>query len=145
MTYTHSGYENHMHSLESITITISTRGWVLNVTDIPDTGIPVWRTDVPTTAAEKNRIQFTKVTIHTTDTANFPGMDGRYAVIPGFSDDGFHYGTVVCSQTDPAYEFPFIGSITSAMASGTFVRPDTAPTYVSAVDPDVTFSYEYLW
>lgn len=145
LTYTHSGYENHMHSLESITITISTRGWVLNVTDIPDTGIPVWRTDAPATAAEKNRIQFTKVTIHTTDTSNFPGMNGRYAVVPGFSDDGFNYGTVVCSQADPAYEFPFIGSITSVMASGTFVRPDTAPTYVSTVNPDVTFSYEYLW
>ena len=34
LTYTHVGYENHVHILESITITISTRAWVLNASDV---------------------------------------------------------------------------------------------------------------
>ena len=107
--------------------------------------VPTWKTTAPTTDADKNKVQFTKVIISTEDDTNFPGMNGRYAVVPGFTNDGFHYGMVVCSQADPAYEFPFIGSITSEMASGTIVKPSVAPTYISVVDPQVTFSYEYLW
>lgn len=160
LTYTHSGYENNLHILESITITINTRAWVLNATDVLDRdeitelvtpmiptipAAPSWKTTAPTTDTDKKKVQFTKVIISTTDEVNFPGMNGRYAVVPGFTNDGFHYGTVVCSQADPAYEFPFIGSITSEMASGTIVKPSVAPTYISVVDPAVTFTYEYLW
>ena len=157
LTYTHAGYENNVHILESITITISTRAWVLNATDVLDEAeiktaitpmipaIPTWKATAPTTEADRAKVQFTKVTITTTDETNFPGMNGRYAIVPGFTNDGFHYGTVVCSQADPAYEFPFIGSITSEMASGIVIKPSVAPTYVSVVDPAVTFTYEYLW
>lgn len=157
LTYTHAGYENNVHLLESITITISTRAWVLNATEVMDEeeikaaitpmipSIPTWKATAPTTEADKAKVQFTKVTIATTDETNFPGMNGRYALVPGFTNDGFHYGTVVCSQADPAYEFPFIGSITSEMASGTIIKPSVAPTYISVVDPEVTFTYEYLW
>ena len=157
LTYTHAGYENNVHLLESITITISTRAWVLNSTEVMDEeeikaaitpmipAIPTWKTTAPTTEADKAKVQFTKVTIATTDETNFPGMNGRYAIVPGFTNDGFHYGTVVCSQADPAYEYPFIGSITSEMASGTIIKPSVAPTYISVVDPEVTFTYEYLW
>ena len=106
---------------------------------------PTWKTTVPTTEADKKKVQFTKVTINTTDDTNFSGMNGKHAIVPGFTNDGFHYGTVVCSQADPAYEFPFIGSITSEMASGTVIKPSVAPTYVNVVDPAVTFTYEYLW
>ncbi len=160
LTYTHSGYENNLHILESITITISTRAWVLNETDVLDRDeitelvtpliptvpeAPTWKTTAPTTEVDKKKVQFTKVTINTTDDTNFPSMNGRYAIVPGFTNDGFHYGTVVCSQADLAYEYPFIGSITSEMASGTIIKPSVAPTYVSVVDPAVTFTYEYLW
>ena len=107
--------------------------------------IPAWRTTAPTTESDRKKVQFTRVTINTTDDTNFPGMNGKYAVVPGFTNNGFRYGTVVCSQADPAYEFPFIGSITSEMASGTVIKPSVAPTYVSVVDPAVTFTYEYLW
>lgn len=107
--------------------------------------VPTWKTTAPVTDADKKKVQFTKVIISTTDDTNFPGMNGRYAIVPGFTNDGFHYGTVVCSQADPAYEFPFIGSITSEMASGTVIKPNVAPTYISVVDPQVTFTYEYLW
>ena len=107
--------------------------------------VPTWKTTAPTTDADKKKVQFTKVIISTTDDTNFPGMNGRYAIVPGFTNDGFHYGTVVCSQADPAYEFPFIGSITSEMASGTVIKPSVSPTYVSVVNPQVTFTYEYLW
>lgn len=106
---------------------------------------PTWKTTAPVTEADKNKVQFTKVIISTEDDTNFPGMNGRYAVIPGFTNDGFHYGMVVCSQADPAYEFPFIGSITSEMASGTVIKPNVAPTYISVIDPAVTFTYKYLW
>lgn len=106
---------------------------------------PVWRTTAPTTESDRKKVQFTRVTINTTDDTNFPGMNGKYAVVPGFTNDGFRYGTVVCSQADPAYEFPFIGSITSEMASGTVIKPSVSPTYVSVVNPAVTFTYEYLW
>lgn len=106
---------------------------------------PAWRTTAPTTESDRKKVQFTRVTINTTDDTNFPGMNGKYAVVPGFTNDGFRYGTVVCSQADPAYEFPFIGPITSEMASGTVIKPGVAPTYVSVVDPAVTFTYEYLW
>ena len=99
----------------------------------------------PATEADKKKVQFTKVIISTTDDTNFPGMNGRYAVVPGFTNDGFHYGTVVCSQADPAYEFPFIGSITSEIASGIVIKSSVAPTYINVVDPAVTFTYEYLW
>lgn len=107
--------------------------------------IPTWKATAPTTEADKAKVQFTKVTIATADETNFPGMNGRYAIVPGFTNDGFHYGTVVCSQADSAYEFPFIGSITSEMASGTVIKPSVAPTYISVVEPQVTFTYEYLW
>ncbi len=107
--------------------------------------VPTWKKIAPTTDVDKKKVQFTKVIISTTDDTNFPGMNGRYAVVPGFTNDGFHYGTVVCSQADPAYEFPFIGSITSEMASGTIVKPSVSPTYINVVNPQVTFSYEYLW
>ena len=160
LTYTHSGYENNVHILESITITINTRAWVLNTTEVMDEAeikaaitpmipaipaAPTWQTTAPTTEIDKKKVQFTKVIISTTDDTNFPGMNGKYAIVPGFTNDGFHYGTIVCSQADPAYEFPFIGSITSEMASGTIVKPSVAPTYISVVDPAVTFTYEYLW
>lgn len=160
LTYTYAGYENSLHNLESITITINTRAWVLNATDVLDRDeitelvtpliptvpeAPTWKTIAPTTEADKKKVQFTKVIISTTDDTNFPGMNGKHAIIPGFTNDGFHYGTVVCSQADPAYEFPFIGSITSEMASGTVIKPSVAPTYISVVDPAVTFTYEYLW
>lgn len=157
LTYTHAGYENNVHILESITITISTRAWVLNATDVLDEeeikeaiapmipAAPTWKATAPTTDADKAKVQFTKVTITTADETHFPGMNGRYAIVPGFTDDGFNYGTVVCMQADPAYEFPFIGSITSTMASGLVIKASVAPAYVSVVDPEVTFSYEYLW
>ena len=37
LTYVHVGYENHVHLLESITITISTKAWVLNSTTVYNT------------------------------------------------------------------------------------------------------------
>lgn len=160
LTYTYAGYENNLHNLESITITISTRAWVLNATDVLDAdeikelvepliptipAAPTWKTTAPTTDVDKAKVQFTKVTIATADTDHFPGMNGRYTVVPGFTDDGFQFATVVCMQDDPAYEFPYIGSITSTMASGVVIKAGVAPTYVSIADPEVTFSYEYLW
>lgn len=157
LTYTHAGYENNVHILESITITISTRAWVLNATDVLDEdeikeavapmipAAPTWKTTAPTTDADKAKVQFTKVTITTADSTHFPGMNGRYTVVPGFTDDGFQFATVVCMQEDPAYEFPYIGSITSTMASGIVIRASVAPAYVSIADPEVTFAYEYLW
>lgn len=39
LTYTHVGYENHVHLLESITITISTKAWVLNSTTVYNTAV----------------------------------------------------------------------------------------------------------
>lgn len=108
-------------------------------------GAPTWKTTAPATEADKKKVQFTKVIISTTDDTNFPGMNGRYAVVPGFTNDGFHYGTVVCSQADPAYEFPFIGSITSEIASGIIIKASVAPTYINVADPQVSFTYEYLW
>ena len=37
LTYAHVGYENHVHFLESITITISTKAWVLSSTTVYNT------------------------------------------------------------------------------------------------------------
>lgn len=37
LTYTYVGYENHVHLLESITITISTKAWVLSSTTVYNT------------------------------------------------------------------------------------------------------------
>ena len=107
--------------------------------------VPTWKKIAPATEADKKKVQFTKVIISTTDDTSFPGMNGRYAVVPGFTNDGFHYGTVVCSQADPAYEFPFIGSITSEIASGIVIKASVAPTYINVADPQVSFTYEYLW
>ena len=37
LTYTYAGYENHVHLLESITITIATKAWVLSSTTVYNT------------------------------------------------------------------------------------------------------------
>lgn len=34
LTYSHVGYENHKHMLKTISVTVSTRAWVLNTTEI---------------------------------------------------------------------------------------------------------------
>lgn len=31
------------------------------------------------------------------------------------------------------------------MASGIVIRSSVAPTYINVVNPQVTFTYEYLW
>ena len=52
---------------------------------------------------------------------------------------------VIRQKADLLYEFPFIGLITSEIASGAVIKPSVSPTYISVVNPQVTFTYEYLW
>lgn len=90
---------------------------------------------------------FTKVTIMTTDSTNFPGMSGKSVTIQGFSTDGFAAGTIVCDETtgDIKYSPCFIGSITSSRASGILIKGSNAVAIVNVDSPSVTFAYEYLW
>lgn len=90
---------------------------------------------------------FTKVTMTTTDTTNFPGMNGKSVTVTGYSANGFASGTIVCDETgtDIKYSPCFIDSITTNRASGILIKGTNAVTIVNEDNPSVTFTYEYLW
>jgi hypothetical protein len=112
---------------------------------------PKWRNTLPhvndTLTVDEAKVLFTKVTIMTTDSTNFPGMSGKSVTIQGFSTDGFAAGTIVCDETtgDIKYSPCFIGSITSSRASGILIKGSNAVAIVNVDSPSVTFAYEYLW
>lgn len=112
---------------------------------------PKWRNTLPhvndTQMVDEAKVLFTKVTITTTDSTNFPGMSGKSVTVQGFSFDGFAAGTIVCDETtgDIKYNPCFVGSITSSRASGILIKGSNAVAIVSADNPSVTFTYEYLW
>lgn len=112
---------------------------------------PKWRNTLPhvndTQMVDEEKVLFTKVTITTTDSTNFPGMSGKSVTVQGLSLDGFAAGTIVCDETtgDIKYSPCFVGSITSSRASGILIKGSNAVAIVSADNPSVTFTYEYLW
>lgn len=112
---------------------------------------PKWRNTLPhvndTQMVDEAKVLFTKVTITTTDSTNFPGMSGKSVTVQGLSLDGFAAGTIVCDETtgDIKYSPCFVGSITSSRASGILIKGSNAVAIVSADNPSVTFTYEYLW
>lgn len=112
---------------------------------------PKWRNTLPhvndTQMVDEAKVLFTKVTIMTTDSTNFPGMSGKSVTVQGLSLDGFAAGTIVCDETtgDIKYSPCFVGSITSSRASGILIKGSNAVAIVSADNPSVTFTYEYLW
>lgn len=125
----------------------SNRSWQLQTTIEK----PKWRNTLPhvndTQVVDETRVLFTKVTIMTTDSTNFPGMSGKSVTVQGFSADGFTTGTIVCDETmgDIKYSPCFIGSITSSRASGILIKGSNAVAIVNVDNPSVTFAYEYLW
>lgn len=125
----------------------SNRSWQLQTT----LEKPQWRNVLPhvndTQEVDKTKVLFTKVTITTTDSTNFPGMNGKSLTIQGFSDNGFSAGTIVCDETtgDIKYSPCFIGSITSTRASGIIIKGTNSIAIVSVDNPEVSFAYEYLW
>ena len=125
----------------------SNRSWQLQTTIEK----PKWRNTLPhvndTQTVDEAKVLFTKVTIMTTDSTNFPGMSGKSVTIQGFSADGFAAGTIVCDETmgDIKYSPCFIGSITSIRASGILIKGSNAVAIVNVDSPSVTFAYEYLW
>ena len=112
---------------------------------------PKWRNTLPhvndTQMVDEAKVLFPKVTITTTDSTNFPGMSGKSVTVQGLSLDGFAAGTIVCDETtgDIKYSPCFVGSITSSRASGILIKGSNAVAIVSADNPSVTFTYEYLW
>lgn len=112
---------------------------------------PQWRNILPhindTQEVDKTKVLFTKVAITTTDSTNFPGMNGKSLTIQGFTDDGFSSGTIVCDEVgdDIKYSPCFIGSITSTRASGILVKGTNSIAVVNVNNPEVSFTYEYLW
>lgn len=112
---------------------------------------PKWRNTLPhvndTQTVDEAKVLFTKVTITTTDSTNFPGMSGKSVTVQGLSLDGFAAGTIVCDETtgDIKYSPCFVGSITSSRASGILIKGSNAVAIVSTDNPSVTFTYEYLW
>lgn len=125
----------------------SNRSWQLQTTIEK----PKWRNTLPhvndTQTVDKEKVLFTKITITTTDSINFPGMNGKSVTVQGFSADGFAAGTIVCDETtgDIKYNPCFIGSITSSRASGILIKGSNAVAIVNVDSPSVTFAYEYLW
>lgn len=112
---------------------------------------PKWRNTLPhvddTQTVDEAKVLFTKITIATTDSTNFPGMNGKSVTVQGLSSDGFAAGTIVCDETtgDIKYSPCFVGSITSSRASGILIKGSNAVAIVSVDNPSVTFTYEYLW
>lgn len=112
---------------------------------------PQWRNILPhindTQEVDKAKVLFTKINLATTDTTNFPGMNGKALTLQGFTDDGFSSGTIVCDEVgdDIKYSPCFIGSITSKRASGILVKGTNSIAVVNVNNPEVSFTYEYLW
>lgn len=112
---------------------------------------PKWRNTLPhindTQEIDTTKVLFTKVTITTTDSTNFPGMSGKSVTIQGFSSDGFAAGTIVCDEMTGGIQYSpcFIGSITSSRASGVLIKGSNTVAVISVDNPEVSFTYEYLW
>lgn len=71
-TYTHVGYENNMTIIKAITVTISTKSWVLNITNVPSSEdiptLPTWRSnELP---SDTSKVLMTKVILSSTDLTN---------------------------------------------------------------------------
>lgn len=68
-TYTHVGYENNMTIIKAITVTISTKSWVLNVTNVAmASDIPTWH--VNELPADTTKVLMTQVKLSSTDVSN---------------------------------------------------------------------------
>lgn len=125
----------------------SNRSWQLQTTIEK----PKWRNTLPhindTQEIDATKVLFTKVTITTTDNTNFPGMSGKSVTIQGLSSDGFAAGTIVCDEMIGGIQYSpcFIGSITSSRASGVLIKGSNAVAVISVDNPEVSFTYEYLW
>lgn len=125
----------------------SNRSWQLQTTIEK----PKWRNTLPhindTQEIDTAKVLFTKVTIITTDSTNFPGMNGKSITIQGLSSDGFAAGTIVCDEMTGGIQYSpcFIGSITSSRASGVLIKGSNAVAVISVDNPEVSFAYEYLW
>lgn len=125
----------------------SNRSWQLQTTIEK----PKWRNTLPhindTQEIDVAKVLFTKVTITTTDSTNFPGMNGKSITIQGLSSDGFAAGTIVCDEMTGGIQYSpcFIGSITSSRASGVLIKGSNAVAVISVDNPEVSFTYEYLW
>lgn len=111
--------------------------------DIVDFEKPKWQVVAP---SDTSQVLMTEVTIVTSDVTNFTGMDGKKVTVNGYTADGFSAGTVVCDEIDGdiPYSPTFIGSMTSTRASGVFVKGGSV-TIVNVDNPEVTFTYKYLW
>lgn len=106
---------------------------------------PSWKNIKP---ENTSKILFTKVTLITQDSINFPGMNGKSVLVQGYSSDGFNSGTVVCDELstgDITFSPSFIGSISSTKASGVMIKGSNSIVVTSITSPEITFSYEYLW
>lgn len=112
--------------------------------DMVDFEKPKWQVFAP---SDLSQVLMTEVTIITSDQINFTGMDGKKVTVNGYSGDGFTSGTVVCDEIEGEinYSPAFIGSITSTRASGVFIKGSNSVTIVNVDNPEVTFSYKYLW
>lgn len=112
--------------------------------DMVDFEKPKWQVFAP---SDLSQVLMTEVTIITSDEVNFTGMDGKKVTVNGYSGNGFTSGTVVCDEIDDdiKYSPAFIGSITSTRASGVFIKGSNSVTVVNVDNPEVTFSYKYLW
>lgn len=126
---------------------VSNRSWQLQTTIEK----PKWRNTLPhindTQEIDTTKVLFTKVTITTTDSTNFPGMSGKSVTVQGLSSDGFAAGTIVCDEMTGGIQYSpcFIGSITSSRASGVLIKGSNAVAVISVDNPEVSFTYEYLW
>lgn len=112
--------------------------------DMVDFEKPKWQVFAP---SDTSQVLMTEVTIITSDEVNFTGMDGKKVIVNGYTADGFQSGTVVCDEIegDITYSPAFIGSITSTRASGVFIKGSNSVTIVNENNPEVTFTYRYLW
>ena len=125
----------------------SNRSWQLQTTIEK----PKWRNTLPhindTQEIDATKVLFTKVTITTIDSTNFPGMNGKSVTIQGLSFYGFAAGTIVCDEITGGIQYSpcFIGSITSSRASGVLIKGSNAVAVISVDNPEVSFAYEYLW
>lgn len=130
-TYTHVGYENNSTIIKAITVTISTKSWVLNTTvvptDIPTSSGPSWHTN--TLPDDTSKVLMTKVLFTSNDDSN--PLHAAYGLASGLCDTSMD-ATINCIYYETGAQYPTYGIL-----SGYF-------TYSMGQDIEVQFSGLFL-
>lgn len=156
-TYTHVGYENNSTIIKAITVTISTKSWVLNTTIVPTSGGASWH--VNTLPDDTSKVLMTKVLFTSNDDSN--PLHAAYGLAPGLCDTNMDT-TIPCIYYETGAQSPTYGTLSGYFSytmgqdievqfSGLFLRKQFAGTtdFQATAEEIMTFTVTcnmlYLW